>query len=331
MTVTEARRVLESRFTGEPDISLVVPLYDEEESLDELHRRLTSSLDELHVDSEIVYVDDGSRDRSFEVLERLYADDPRVNVIGLRRNFGKTAALLAGFQHARGAVIVTMDADLQDDPKELCRFVEAIESGFDLVSGWKRRRHDPITKTVPSRLFNSVVRRSTGIPLHDFNCGYKAYRREVLEDLKLYGELHRFIPVMAYWKGYRIGEIEVEHHARQFGHSKFGASRLFKGLLDFIKVLFLTRYMQRPLQLFGLLGLLFLTLGGAGFLYLFALKVTGHSVFQSHGPLLVFSGIIVVSGLQLFTMGLLGEMQRHYAFRPEDEYSVKAVLMRDRE
>jgi glycosyltransferase involved in cell wall biosynthesis len=199
---------------------------DEAESLVELQRQLTSTLDTLPLDSEIVYVDDGSSDGSFAVLERLHSEDPRVQVIGLRRNFGKTAALLAGFEQARGAVIVTMDADLQDDPKELSRFLVEIESGLDLVSGWKKRRHDPPSKTVPSRLFNWVVRRWTGIPLHDFNCGFKAYRREVLEDLKLYGELHRFIPVMAYWKGYRIGELEVEHHPRQFGRSKFGASRM---------------------------------------------------------------------------------------------------------
>lgn len=330
MSVTNVAQTLARRPpTGRPDLSIVIPLYDEAESLVELQRQLTSTLDTLPLDSEIVYVDDGSSDGSFAVLERLHSEDPRVQVIGLRRNFGKTAALLAGFEQARGAVIVTMDADLQDDPKELSRFLVEIESGLDLVSGWKKRRHDPPSKTVPSRLFNWVVRRWTGIPLHDFNCGFKAYRREVLEDLKLYGELHRFIPVMAYWKGYRIGELEVEHHPRQFGRSKFGASRMFKGLLDFIKVLFLTRYMQRPLQLFGLLGLLLLTCGSAGFLYLFVLKLMQHSVFQSHGPLLVFSGILILSGLQLFTMGLLGEMQRHYAFRPEDEFSVRRRLTRD--
>jgi len=327
VTLTESSRVRAVPIVGAPDLSIVVPVYDEAESLEELHGRLTEVLNKLDLRSEIIFVDDGSRDSSFDVLERLYLQDSRVEVVGLRRNFGKTAALLAGFQEARGSVIVTMDSDLQDDPKELSRFLEETNE-YDLVSGWKRRRRDPLTKTLPSRLFNLVVRLSTGIPLHDFNCGYKAYRREVLEDLKLYGELHRFIPVMAYWKGYRIGELEVEHHARKYGSSKFGASRLFKGLLDFIKVLFLTRYMQRPLQLFGLLGALSLSLGAAGFLYLFVLKLLGHAVFQSHGPLLVFSGILVVSGLQLFTMGLLGEMQRHYAFRPTDEFSVKERLSR---
>jgi glycosyltransferase involved in cell wall biosynthesis len=328
MQLTEAVRGVLSGETAEPTLSLVIPLYDEEESLRTLHERLTETLDALPETSEIIFVDDGSKDGSFAVLEALFAEDARVRVIGLRRNFGKTAALLAGFQQARGDVIVTMDADLQDDPKEIPRFLEALAKGEDLVSGWKRRRHDPVSKTVPSRLFNGVVRGSTGIPLHDFNCGFKAYRREVLEDLKLYGELHRFIPVMAYWRGYRVGEIEVEHHARQFGRSKFGASRLFKGLLDFVKVMFLTRYMQRPLQLFGLVGIVLLLLGGAGFFYLLVLKLLGQSVFQTHGPLMVASGIVIVSGLQLFTMGLLGEMQRHYAFRPSDEFSVKRDLKR---
>jgi glycosyltransferase involved in cell wall biosynthesis len=312
-----------------PDLSIVIPLYDEAESLDELHRRLSETVDALPCTAEILFVDDGSRDGSFAVLEGLYERDPRVRVIGLRRNFGKTAALLAGFEQARGGIVITLDADLQDDPKEIPRFLEAIGDDRDLVSGWKRDRHDPMSKTLPSWLFNLVVRRTTGIPLHDFNCGYKAYRREVLDELKLYGELHRFIPVMAYWKGYRIGELGVEHHARKFGRSKFGASRLFKGMLDFIKVLFLTRYMQRPLQLFGLIGALLLLGGGGGFLYLFVLKVLGQSVFQTHGPLMVFSGILIVSGLQLFTMGLLGEMQRHYSFRASDEFSVRKRLSRE--
>jgi glycosyltransferase involved in cell wall biosynthesis len=247
-------------------------------------------------------------------------------VLSLRRNFGKTAALLAGFQRATGSVVVTMDGDLQDDPKEIPRFLEALADDKDLVSGWKRRRRDPMTKTAPSRLFNFVVRKSTGIPLHDFNCGFKAYRLEVLEELKLYGELHRFIPVMAYWKGFRIGELEVEHHPRRFGHSKFGAGRLLKGMLDFLKVMFLTRYMQRPLQLFGILGLSVWFLGMIGFLYILGLKVEGQHVFQNHGPLLFLSGIAIISGIQLFMLGLVGEMLRHYAFRPSEEYSVKRQL-----
>lgn len=308
------------------DLSLVVPVFDEEESLRELHRQLSDVLATMPLDAEIIYVDDGSRDGTLEELEDIHQHDRRVQVISFRRNFGKTAALLAGFRAARGGIVATLDGDLQDDPTELPRMLEAIVAGSDLVSGWKRVRHDPITKTLPSRLFNTVVRRSTGIPLHDFNCGFKAYRRDVLSDLKLYGELHRFIPVLAYWKGYRVTEIEVRHHPRRFGHSKFGAGRLFKGMLDFMKVLFLTRYMQRPLQLFGVLGAALWGMGMVGFVYLLILKLLGQSLFQSHGPLLFLSGILIISGIQLFALGLVGEMLRHYAYEPRDEYSIKRQL-----
>jgi len=315
--------------TSEVELSFVIPVYEEEDSVGELHGQLSAILAELPQAAEIIFVDDGSRDSTPQRLEELYRNDSRVRVIGLRRNFGKTAALVAGFREARGHTVFTMDGDLQDDPKEVPRFLAELDRGFDLVSGWKRRRHDPRSKTLPSRLFNLTVRRTTGIPLHDFNSGFKAYRREVLDELKLYGELHRFIPVMAYWKGYRIGEIEIEHRCRKYGRSKFGAARLLQGLLDFVKVLFLTRYMQRPLQLFGLLGLMLWLAGMAGFGFLLVLKLLGQSVFQSHGPLLFLSGILVVSGIQLFMLGLLGEMLRHYSYRATDEYSVKRRLSRD--
>ncbi len=312
-----------------PHLSLVIPVVDEEDNVAELYRRIRDSLADTGETAEIIFVDDGSKDGTLARLGDLVAQDERVRVLGLRRNFGKTAALLAGFQDARGSIVITMDGDLQDEPRELPRFVSALDSGFDLVSGWKKKRNDPISKTVPSRLFNLTVRKSTGIPLHDFNCGFKAYRREVLDELKLYGELHRFIPILAFWKGYRIGELEVIHNERIHGKSKFGAGRLFKGLLDFLKVLFLTRYLQRPLQLFGLLGAALLALGGLGFCYLLLLKFLGQSVFQSHGPLLFLSGILIVAGIQLFMLGLVGEMLRHYSFHPKDEYSIRVRLERN--
>jgi glycosyltransferase involved in cell wall biosynthesis len=311
------------------DVTLVIPVYEEAESVTELYRQIDAALEPLNIKVQIVFVDDGSRDGTLGSLQRIFDTDPRVEVLSLRRNFGKTAALLAGFQRASGAIVITMDGDLQDDPKEIPRFLAALEDEKDLVSGWKRSRHDPFTKTAPSKVFNFVVRKATGIPLHDFNCGFKAYRLEVLDELKLYGELHRFIPVMAFWKGFRIGELEVEHHPRRFGRSKFGAGRLFKGMLDFLKVMFLTRYLQRPLQLFGILGLGVWLLGALGFLYILALKVEGQHVFQNHGPLLFLSGIAIISGIQLFMLGLVGEMLRHYAFRPTEEYSVKQALKHD--
>ncbi len=312
--------------SGSIDLTLVIPVYEEAESVGELYRQIDAAIEPLELTVQIIFVDDGSRDGTLDALQLVFDSDSRVQVLSLRRNFGKTAALLAGFQQATGSVVITMDGDLQDDPKEIPRFLEALGGDQDLISGWKRRRHDPVTKTAPSRLFNFVVRRTTGIPLHDFNCGFKAYRLEVLEELKLYGELHRFIPVMAFWKGFRIGELEVEHHPRRFGRSKFGAGRLFKGMLDFLKVMFLTRYMQRPLQFFGILGLGVWFLGIIGFLYILALKVEGQHVFQTHGPLLFLSGIAIISGIQLFMLGLVGEMLRHYAFRPSEEYSVKRQL-----
>lgn len=327
--VVEARPAVQAlQDISTVDLSIVIPVYDEEESLEELHRQLTSALDSIPLASEIVFVDDGSRDGTLAALENLYRHDHRVRVVGLRRNFGKTAALSAGFGEARGGVIVTLDADLQDDPGELPNFLAAIADGADLVSGWKRVRHDPLSKTVPSRLFNAVVRAATGIPLHDFNCGFKAYRREVLDEVKLYGELHRFIPVLAYSRGFRVREVEVRHHPRRFGRSKFGIGRFLKGLLDFATVLFLTRYLQRPLQLFGVMGLGLSALGAMGFLYLFILKLLGQSIFQAHGPLLFLSGIVFISGILFFMLGLVGEMIRHYAFRPGEEYSVMRRLTR---
>lgn len=333
MTGSDLIMTRELELTSEPreqiEVSIVIPVYDEEDSIEPLHAQLSAALAPLCIDWEVIFVDDGSQDGTLERLERLHRIDERVHALSLRRNFGKSAALLAGFQEARGEVIVTLDGDLQDDPAELPRFLSAIAEGRDLVSGWKRVRQDPLSKTLPSKLFNLTVRLATGIPLHDFNCGFKAYRREVLDELKLYGELHRFIPVLAYWKGYRVGELEVRHRPRLSGRSKFGPGRLLRGLLDFLKVLFLTRYLQRPLQLFGLLGLVLWLLGGLGFLYLLVLKLQGHSIFQSHGPLLFLSGILIISGIQLFMLGLVGEMLRHYAFRPSEEYSIKRKLGRE--
>lgn len=310
------------------DLTVLVPVFDEEGSVREMHRQIVDVLGRSGLRYEILFVDDGSRDATLKRLEEIYADDERVQVIALRRNFGKTAALVAGFSEARGAIIVTMDGDLQDDPREIPRFLAALAEGYDVVSGWKQERHDPLTKTIPSRIFNSVVRRTTGIPLHDFNCGFKAYRREALDELRLYSEMHRFIPVMASWKGYRVGELVVEHRARRFGRSKFGAGRLMKGMLDFVRVLFLTRYMQRPLQLFGGIGIVLFLAGIACGGYLAYLKLLlSQSIGQSHLPLMFLTVMLILFGTMLFSLGLIGEMQRHFAYRGEDEYSVRKRLM----
>jgi glycosyltransferase involved in cell wall biosynthesis len=311
------------------DLTVLIPVFDEEESVGELHRQLRSLLATLPLTTEILFVDDGSRDDTLARLEELYQIDESVRVIALRRNFGKTAALVAGFREARGDIIITLDGDLQDDPCEIPRFLALLTEGYDLVVGWKRERHDPITKRFPSRIFNFVVSHVTGIPLHDFNCGFKAYRREVLDELKLYADMHRFIPVLASWKGYRVAELPVVHHPRRFGRSKFGTSRLLWGLLDFVRVLFLTRFLQRPLQLFGVAGLLLFMLGLAGGIYLAYLKlVLGQSIGQSHLPLLFLTVMLILFGTLVFAIGLIGEMQRHFAYRPEDEYSIRKRLTR---
>jgi glycosyltransferase involved in cell wall biosynthesis len=309
------------------NLSIVIPTYNEEESIQELYARLLAVLEATDLSWEMIFVDDGSTDGSFFRLQQLRTKDERVRVIQFRRNFGKTAALIAGFEATRGAVVITMDADLQDEPSEIPRLLQKLDEGYDLVSGWKKVRHDPLSKTLPSRLFNRVVGLGTGIKLHDFNCGFKAYRREVVETVRLYGELHRFIPALAYWKGFGVTEIPVEHHARKYGRSKFGAGRLLKGLIDFMKVMFLTRYMSKPLHLFAPTGLFLFVVGAALLLALTFLKVfDGQSMFASHGPALLLGILLILMGVQLVSTGLLGEMIRNAAYDHREEFSVRERL-----
>jgi len=310
---------------AELDVTVLVPVVDEAGTVRELASRVAAALDGLGKSFEIVFVDDGSRDGTPDRVREAREADPRVKLVRLRRNFGKAAALSAGFDQARGRIIITMDGDLQDDPEEIPRFLAAIETrDLDLVSGWKKQRHDPISKRLPSRLFNWVTRRVAGVDLHDFNCGFKAYRREVLEQISVYGELHRYIPVLASRRGFTVGEIPVDHHPRQYGASKYGWDRLYKGLLDLITVLFITRYTRRPLHLFGAFGLLFL---GAGFginLYLAILWMRGATL--SNRPLLLLGVLLMLLGIQVLTTGLLGEMITFKNFRRPDSYSIKERL-----
>jgi len=309
----------------ERDISVVIPVLDEEENLLPLYESLSRALEEVGKEYEIVFIDDGSTDNSYQILERLHAkDQEHVRVIQFRRNFGKTAALASGFNQARGEVIVTLDADLQDDPGEIPKLLGPLEEGYDLASAWRRYRKDPLSKTLPSRIFNGVVCALTGVRLHDLNSGFKAYRREVAQGVKIYGELHRFIPVLAHWRGYRVGEVEVVHHPRRYGRSKYGLSRLGRGFVDFLVVLFLTYYLRRPLQLFGAIGaLLFATGFGIG-LYLTVLWFFGQGI--GWRPLLFLGILFIIVGVQLISIGLLGEMIRNFAYQPEEEYSVRRVL-----
>jgi glycosyltransferase involved in cell wall biosynthesis len=305
--------------------SIVVPVYDEEQSLPLLYEQLTTQLQALGQPYEIIFVDDGSRDGSFKVLQELHRQDQAVKVIRFRRNFGKTPALTAGFQRCRGDVIFTLDGDLQDDPTEIPAFLAKLDEGYDLVSGWKFPRHDPISKTLPSKLFNKTVAWTTGVSLHDMNCGFKAYRREVIEELRLYGELHRFIPVIAAGRGFRVAEIKVRHHPRKYGVSKFGARRFARGFLDLLTVLFLMTYLRTPLRLFGTLGFLSLLAGFVIDLYLVILKFAANDQISRH-PLLFLGIVLMIFGLSMILTGFQSEMIRHFSYNPRQEYSIRQVL-----
>jgi len=310
---------------AEVDVSVLVPVKDEEATIQELATRVGAVLDGLGRSFEIIFVDDGSADGTVQRIREVHAADRRVKLVRLRRNFGKAAALSAGFDQARGQIIITMDGDLQDDPEEIPRFLETMEEkDLDLVSGWKHQRRDPASKRLPSLLFNWATRRIAGVDLHDFNCGFKAYRREVLEQISVYGELHRYIPVLASRRGFSVGEIPVNHHPRRHGVSKYGWDRLYKGLLDLITVLFITRYTRRPLHLFGAFGLIFLTLGVGINLYLAIRWLDGE--YLSNRPLLLLGILLMLLGFQTLTTGLLGEMITFKNFRRPDSYSVKERL-----
>jgi glycosyltransferase involved in cell wall biosynthesis len=295
-------------------VSVVIPVFNEQDSLVELHQRLNAVLTGLEVPYEIIFVDDGSSDGSPALCRQLVAADPRVVLVELRRNFGKATALQAGFQTAQGDIVITMDGDLQDDPDEIPRFLEAIEGGLDLVSGWKQSRQDPLSKTLPSRFFNFVTSRLSGVSLRDFNCGFKAYRREVVETLDLYGELHRYIPVLAHAKGFRIGEIAVRHHPRQHGKSKYSFERFLRGAFDLLTVLFLSGFRRRPLHLFGVIGLLVALVGFLVDFYLTVLWVLGDRPIGNR-PLLTLGTLLIVFGIQVLVFGLLAEMIAAISYR----------------
>jgi glycosyltransferase involved in cell wall biosynthesis len=307
------------------DLSVVVPVLDEEESIEPLYASLQEVLGGLGEQCEIIFVDDGSQDGSFDILRSLYEGDrEHVRVIQFRRNFGKTAALTAGFRQARGDSVITIDADLQDDPAEIPQLLKRLDGDVDLVVAWRHNRQDSLSKRLPSKIANSAVSLLTGVRLHDLNCGFKAYRREVAQDLKLYGELHRFIPVLAHWKGYRVTEEKVTHRPRQYGQSKYGVERLGRSFLDFGMVLFLTYYLKRPMHLFGTLGTLVFLFGFAIGLYLTGLWLVGEGI--GWRPLLFLGILAMIVGVQMVSIGLLGEMIRNFAYDPEEEYSVRRLL-----
>ena len=304
------------------DLSVVVPVFNEDGSVAELSTRIATVLADHPWRWELIFIDDGSTDGSPDRLAALAQADGRVRVITLQRNFGKAAALTAGFDAARGRCIITMDADLQDDPAEIPRFVARLDAGEDVVSGWKKVRNDPLDKTLPSRLFNWVTRRVSGVRLNDFNCGFKGYRARAIRHLNLYGELHRFIPVILHWQGFRVGELAVQHHPRRHGRSKYGVSRLFKGFFDLLTVTLLTRYRARPLHIFGYVGT---AAGALGLLVLAYLTVLWFAGFGPIGtrPLLFLGLLLVVVGVQLFCTGLVAELIRETTTRRTPPYVVR--------
>lgn len=285
-----------------PEVSVVIPVKNEEANVRPLVAVLRQVLQRF--DYEIIFVDDGSTDNTLKTI--LSEKKPDVTVVQLRRNFGKAIALQTGFSRASGRYVITMDGDLQDDPSEIPRFLAKLNEGYDLVSGWKIRRKDPLSKTLPSKVFNVLTSAVTGVKLHDFNCGFKAYRGEVTKALHLYGELHRYIPALAHWKGFRVAEISVNHHPRKHGRSKYGVSRLFKGLFDLITVRYLTHYSDRPLHLFGSIGLLLFSFGFVAGIYLTYLWYVDVVIWNR--PLLILSVLLMILGVQFFFFGLIAEM-----------------------
>ncbi|MBK9711756.1 MAG: glycosyltransferase family 2 protein [Kouleothrix sp.] len=290
-----------------PSLSVVIPIYDEEENVALLYERLTGALATI-ASYEIIAVDDGSRDRSFALLRDLARDDRRLRVVRLRRNFGQTAAFTAGFERARGQVVVTIDADLQNDPADIPRLLEKIDEGYDVVSGWRARRQDPFwNRRLPSIIANRLISWVTGLQLHDYGCSLKAYRREVVQDLQLYGELHRFIPAIASWQGVTVAELPVNHAPRRYGKSKYGIGRTLRVILDLLTVRFLLSYATRPMQIFGLLGILFGGLGGLILGYLGFVRVVLAQPISDR-PLTLLGLLLMVLGMQFISIGLLGEM-----------------------
>ena len=298
-----------------PSLTIIVPFFNEEESLPSLIEQIYEAAadEELHrlfdrpFSFELLMIDDGSTDGSANFIRGQIARKPELKLVSLQKNFGKTAALAAGFNYASGEYVVTLDADLQDDPFAVRQLIEKLQEGFDLVSGWKRRRNDPLSKTIPSRIFNLTTRLFTGIALHDFNCGLKAYRRKVVQSLDLHGEMHRYIPVLAQWNGFRVSEVPVKHNPRQFGKTKFGTSRIFPGLFDFFTVLFITRYLRQPMHFFGMLSLVSFLAGFGISLYVTIGKLFFNEAVVNR-PILFLGILLIIVAVQFFSIGLLGEM-----------------------
>jgi glycosyltransferase involved in cell wall biosynthesis len=308
-----------------PYISIVISLFNEEESLRELFSRINETMRHVNRRYEVIFIDDGSTDKSFQVLTSLHTKHPDiVKVISFRRNYGKSAALSAGFTEAKGEFIITMDADLQDDPKEIPSLIGTLDDTYDLVSGWKKKRHDSPVFTLPSRIANAVIRKLTGLRIHDSNCGFKIYRNEVAKGLKIYGDLYRYIPILAHQAGFRVGEKVVEHHPRKYGHSKYTVGKFYRGFLDLITILFTANYIRRPLHLFGIWGLISLFIGSIIDGWLIVERLL-EKTSLSNRPLFLVGFMFIFIGVQFISLGLLGEMISRNE-RNDETYSIRETL-----
>ena len=311
VAITDSQTRRSAQAEAMPHLSIFLPVYNEEENLPTLHRKIIEAMDRLNESCEVIYVDDGSTDGSLAILRDLAARDRRVRVIGFRRNYGQTAAMAAGIDAARGAILIPMDADLQNDPADIERLLAKLEEGYDVVSGWRAHRRDAfITRTLPSRIANGLISKISGVPLHDYGCSLKAYRRDVIKDVNLYGEMHRFIPIYASWAGARVTEIPVAHHPRMAGQSKYGLSRMVKVIFDLVTIKFMSRYLTKPLYVFGSAGLLAFAIAIFAALWACLMKFASwpHHADFIQTPLPVLAMVMLVLGIQLFLMGLIAEM-----------------------
>lgn len=311
----------------EPDISVIIPLLNEEENIPELYRNLKKTSDNLGRSYEIIFVDDGSTDGTFNVLNKLQENDPKVRIIKLRKNFGQTAALSAGFDHTKGDIIITMDGDLQNDPEDIPRLLEKMDDGYAVVSGWRTYRKDPLTRRIPSKFSNWLAKKLTGINIHDFGCTLKAYRKEALKDLELYGEMHRYIPALVSWRGFTVGEVDVKHHPRKYGKTKYGTTRLLKGFLDLLNIKFWMQYHARPIHLMGGLGLLSFFIGAGLGLYLSIMRLFFH-VPLADRPLLLLAILLAILGVQFITFGFLAEIvvRVYYNATNREVYNIEKIV-----
>ncbi len=302
------------------DISIIIPVWNEEDNIKPLHKALNQVMRKTNKYYEIIFIDDGSTDNTAKAIKSLGRKDRHIHLISFRRNFGKSAALLAGFEKAKGKFIITMDGDMQDDPNEIPNFIRKMNEGYDMVVGWRFKRQDSVTKRLASKFFNRLAACITGLNIHDSNCCFKMLTRDVVKEMKMYGELHRYIPALAHWRGFRVTEIKVQHHPRVYGKSKYGVGRLVKGMLDLITIKFLNSYGKRPMHIFGSLGIISLLAGLIINLYLFYIRIF---LFEpiGHRPLLILGVLLMVLGVQFISIGLLGEM---IASRSEEKgYSTK--------